>query len=202
MDKPVGFTSHDVVAKLRGILRTKKIGHTGTLDPFATGVLVMIVGKATKLAKYLDKDTKSYEAIVRFGFETAYQLEAAGYKKVILGCRSLEKGETARKLLIERGSKDVFETIAGIPHTDFLYGFYTILILSDILIVLLSQCYQPSFYAVFRNSGFALSTLIIRIALAAPPFFNVLLGLAASFFAILLTIISHKLFLNSTLREG
>jgi len=100
------------------------------------------------------------------------------------------------------GFRSVFETIAGIPHTDFLYGFYTILILSDILIVLLSQCYQPSFYAVFRNSGFALSTLIIRIALAAPPFFNVLLGLAASFFAILLTIISHKLFLNSTLREG
>jgi len=46
------------------------------------------------------------------GFETAYQLEAAGYKKVILGCRTLEKGETARKLLIEKGSKDVFETIA------------------------------------------------------------------------------------------
>lgn len=70
IDKPVGYTSHDVVAKLRGILRTKKIGHTGTLDPFATGVLVMLVGKATRLAKFLDKDAKSYEAIVRFGFET------------------------------------------------------------------------------------------------------------------------------------
>ncbi len=70
IDKPVGFTSHDVVAKLRGILKTKKIGHTGTLDPFATGVLVMLVGKATRLAKYLDKDLKSYEASLRFGFET------------------------------------------------------------------------------------------------------------------------------------
>ena len=70
IDKPVGFTSHDVVAKLRRILRTKKIGHTGTLDPFATGVLVMLVGKATKLARYLDRDAKSYEALVRFGFET------------------------------------------------------------------------------------------------------------------------------------
>jgi hypothetical protein len=72
-----------------------------------------------------------------------------------------------------------------------------VLILSDILVVLLSQCYQPSFYAVFRNSGYALSTLIIRIALAAPPFYNVLLGLAAALFAILLTLVSRKLFLGS-----
>ena len=70
IDKPVGFTSHDVVAKLRGILKTKKIGHTGTLDPFATGVLVMLVGKATRLAKFLDKDRKEYEAAIQFGFET------------------------------------------------------------------------------------------------------------------------------------
>ena len=70
IDKPVGFTSHDVVAKLRRILRTKKIGHTGTLDPFATGVLVMLVGKATRLAKFLDKDRKEYEAAMQFGFET------------------------------------------------------------------------------------------------------------------------------------
>lgn len=70
IDKPVGYTSHDVVARLRGILRTKRIGHTGTLDPFATGVLVMLVGQATRLAQFLDKDAKEYEALVRFGFET------------------------------------------------------------------------------------------------------------------------------------
>lgn len=70
IDKPVSFTSHDVVAKLRGILKTKKIGHTGTLDPFATGVLVILVGKATRLAKFLDKDRKEYEAAIQFGFET------------------------------------------------------------------------------------------------------------------------------------
>ncbi|MCB1025097.1 MAG: tRNA pseudouridine(55) synthase TruB [Acidobacteria bacterium] len=70
IDKPEGFTSHDVVARLRRILKTKKIGHTGTLDPFATGVLVMLVGKATRLAQFLDRDVKSYEADVRFGFET------------------------------------------------------------------------------------------------------------------------------------
>ncbi|MEO8074597.1 MAG: tRNA pseudouridine(55) synthase TruB [Acidobacteriota bacterium] len=70
IDKPETFTSHDVVARLRRILKTKSIGHTGTLDPFATGVLVMLIGKATRLAQFLDKDKKEYEAIVRLGFET------------------------------------------------------------------------------------------------------------------------------------
>ncbi|SDP52715.1 hypothetical protein [Desulforhopalus singaporensis] len=84
--------------------------------------------------------------------------------------------------------------IQGSEHHDFFSSFYTILILADILVVLISQCFQPSFYAVFRNSGFALSTLIIRIALAAPPFFNVLLGLAAALFAISLTFMSRTLF--------
>jgi tRNA pseudouridine55 synthase len=70
IDKPVDFTSHDVVAKLRKILKTKRIGHTGTLDPFATGVLVMLVGKATRLAQFLDKDQKTYEATIQFGFQT------------------------------------------------------------------------------------------------------------------------------------
>ncbi|PID75303.1 MAG: hypothetical protein CSB23_04295 [Deltaproteobacteria bacterium] len=82
------------------------------------------------------------------------------------------------------------------PHStsDFLHSFYTILILTDILLVLLAQCYQPSFYAIFRNSGFALSTLIIRIALAAPAYYNVLLGVLAVFFAILLTLVSTYFF--------
>jgi tRNA pseudouridine55 synthase len=70
IDKPDGITSHDVVARCRRILKTKRIGHTGTLDPFATGVVVILVGKATRLAQFLDKDSKAYEAIVRFGFET------------------------------------------------------------------------------------------------------------------------------------
>lgn len=70
IDKPEGITSHDVVARCRRILKTKRIGHTGTLDPFATGLMVVLVGKATRLAQFLDKDAKGYEAIVRFGFET------------------------------------------------------------------------------------------------------------------------------------
>ena len=70
IDKPVGITSHDVVARVRRILKTKRVGHTGTLDPFATGVMVVLVGRATRLAQFLDKDEKEYEATVRFGFET------------------------------------------------------------------------------------------------------------------------------------
>jgi hypothetical protein len=92
------------------------------------------------------------------------------------------------------GIRSAVDTVTGTSNTDFFHEFYTLLILTDILVVLISQCFQPSFYAVFRNSGFALSTLIIRIALAAPPFYNVLLGLAAAIFAILLTLVSRNLF--------
>lgn len=70
IDKPAGITSHDVVARVRRVLKTKRVGHTGTLDPFATGVMVILVGKATRLAQFLDKDEKEYEAVMRFGFET------------------------------------------------------------------------------------------------------------------------------------
>jgi hypothetical protein len=99
-------------------------------------------------------------------------------------------------IFIFMGINSSIATLAGDPHADFLHGFYTLLILTDILVVLISQCFQPSFYAVFRNSGFALSTLIIRITLAAPPFYNVLLGIAAAIFAILLTLVSRALFLK------
>lgn len=92
------------------------------------------------------------------------------------------------------GIRSGFFAISGTEQTDFLHEFYTVLILTDILVVLISQCFQPSFYSIFRNSGFALSTLVIRIALAAPAFYNVLLGLAAALFAILLTKISGTLF--------
>lgn len=73
MDKPQGFTSHDVVAKLRGILHTRKIGHGGTLDPLATGVLPVFVGGATKAADFAAAQDKSYEAGFTLGFCTDTQ---------------------------------------------------------------------------------------------------------------------------------
>ncbi len=92
------------------------------------------------------------------------------------------------------GVRALYMTVTGIEHTDFFHDFYTLLILIDILVVLIAQCYHPSFYSVFRNSGFALSTMIIRLALMAPVYFNVLLGVAAIVLAILLTVISDRLF--------
>lgn len=67
--KPKGLTSHDVVAKLRRVTKVKQIGHTGTLDPFATGVLPVCIGKATRLIEYLEDD-KEYLATVQFGKNT------------------------------------------------------------------------------------------------------------------------------------
>lgn len=71
--KEKGFTSHDVVAKLRGILHMKKIGHTGTLDPDATGVLPVALGKGTKLVELLTDKEKTYEAVLHLGITTDTQ---------------------------------------------------------------------------------------------------------------------------------
>jgi len=70
IDKPAGLTSHDVVNQVRRILHVRRVGHTGTLDPFATGVLVVMVGRATRLAQFLSGAMKEYEAVVRLGFAT------------------------------------------------------------------------------------------------------------------------------------
>src|SRR5262252_7191433 len=70
IDKPAGPTSHDVVARMRRALGEKRIGHTGTLDPAATGVLGLVLGRATRLAQFLTTSDKTYEAVVRFGFAT------------------------------------------------------------------------------------------------------------------------------------
>ena len=70
IDKPSGPTSHDVVARMRRALGETRIGHTGTLDPAATGVLLLVLGRATRLARFLSACDKSYEAVVRLGFST------------------------------------------------------------------------------------------------------------------------------------
>jgi tRNA pseudouridine55 synthase len=70
IDKPPGLTSHDVVAQVRHILQERRMGHTGTLDPFATGVLVTLLGRATRLAQFLSGLEKEYEAVIRLGYAT------------------------------------------------------------------------------------------------------------------------------------
>jgi len=73
VDKPAAHTSHDVVARLRGILRMKRIGHAGTLDPMATGLLVILVGKATRISQYLVSLDKEYEGVIELGRTTDSQ---------------------------------------------------------------------------------------------------------------------------------
>ena len=70
VDKPAGPTSHDIVDRVRRVLDERRVGHTGTLDPFATGVLVVCVGKATRLARFLAEGDKVYRATIRLGFAT------------------------------------------------------------------------------------------------------------------------------------
>ncbi|MEI8354704.1 MAG: pseudouridine synthase, partial [Deltaproteobacteria bacterium] len=73
INKPAGITSHDVVSSVRKILKMKKVGHTGTLDPFATGVLPVALGEATKAISYLDESVKEYLAVMRLGSATDTQ---------------------------------------------------------------------------------------------------------------------------------
>ena len=73
VDKPQGWTSHDVVAKLRGVCRERRIGHSGTLDPMATGVLVVFLGRATRAVELCENDEKEYEAVLRLGTVTNTQ---------------------------------------------------------------------------------------------------------------------------------
>ncbi len=70
VDKPAGMTSHDVVFRVRRLFGTKKVGHTGTLDPMATGVLVVLLGRAAKASEYVSHDEKVYEATLRLGLTT------------------------------------------------------------------------------------------------------------------------------------
>jgi tRNA pseudouridine55 synthase len=70
VDKPAGMTSHDVVQHVRRIYGERSIGHLGTLDPFATGLLVLLLGRATRLATFIDAEPKVYQATIKFGEET------------------------------------------------------------------------------------------------------------------------------------
>jgi tRNA pseudouridine55 synthase len=78
VDKPAGWTSHDVVARVRRLAGTRKVGHLGTLDPMATGVLPLLLNGATRLAQFFNRDRKAYEGVVRFGQSTdTYDREGA-----------------------------------------------------------------------------------------------------------------------------
>lgn len=96
IDKPFSLTSHDVVDEIRRLSGTRKVGHCGTLDPIGTGVLVIMVGRATKLAEYLKVDPKEYEVEMVLGVETdTYDITG----KVVLEKRCTAKDDEIRKVL-------------------------------------------------------------------------------------------------------
>src|SRR3954469_5825922 len=70
VDKPAGMTSHDVVQRVRQVYGERSIGHLGTLDPFATGLLILLLGRATRLATFIYAEPEIYEASIKFGEET------------------------------------------------------------------------------------------------------------------------------------
>lgn len=91
LDKPKGMTSHMAVNKVKSALQTSRAGHTGTLDPFATGVLAVCIGKATKVIPFLDEDFKEYEALLRLGISTD-TMDATGRVLVEKSIGAITKG--------------------------------------------------------------------------------------------------------------
>ena len=97
--KHEGVTSHDIVNKVRRLYGTRRVGHTGTLDPMASGVLVVLIGRAAKAAEYLVCDSKRYEAVLRLGLETDTE-DSTG--AVLVTCNN---PDVILKLLREKGKR-------------------------------------------------------------------------------------------------
>ncbi|MFC2569919.1 MAG: tRNA pseudouridine(55) synthase TruB [Schaalia sp.] len=102
IDKPQGLTSHDVVSRVRRLAHTRKVGHGGTLDPMATGVLVIGIGKATKLLTWVSGHSKEYRATIRFGVATNTD-DAEGVATAAVGCASLSEEQLEAALAPLRG---------------------------------------------------------------------------------------------------
>jgi hypothetical protein len=105
-------------------------------------------------------------------------------------------------IFLGMGTRNCLLLASGqLPHA-FFEKFYTVLIFSDIMLVLIAQRFLPEFRAVFRNSGFALATLLIRVALTAPPYNNVLIGICSAVFACVLTLVYNTFYSNPTAKRS
>jgi tRNA pseudouridine55 synthase len=102
VNKPEGWTSHDVVNKIRGIFHTRRVGHLGTLDPIATGVLPVMIGQATRLAQFWERSDKEYDATVRFGFATS-TWDRAGQPAGPMGPPDISRAALETCLVAQRG---------------------------------------------------------------------------------------------------
>lgn len=141
-------------------------------------------------------------AVVIFALLGVYRLLRRQLDETISGGHVLFKFVAAKKLValfmlvifFFMGAKNGLLVINGKEPFNFFQSFYTVLIFSDIMLVLIAQRFLPEFSAVFRNSGFALATLLIRLALTAPPYYNVLIGIGAAIFACLLTLVYNTFY--------
>jgi tRNA pseudouridine55 synthase len=102
IDKPAGWTSHQVIAKIRRLAGTRKVGHAGTLDPMATGVLIVGIEKATRLLGYLALSEKAYEATIRLGIATITD-DAEGEVTAAIGAAGLDEQDIERAMAALRG---------------------------------------------------------------------------------------------------
>ena len=110
VNKPQEFTSFDVVASMRRCFGTKKIGHGGTLDPMATGVLCVGIGKATKLLQYVTGTSKRYTATVRLGVETSTE-DAQGEVTALRGAEALGADAAVWPEMIEAASSAIYPVL-------------------------------------------------------------------------------------------
>ncbi|QJB57526.1 hypothetical protein [Pseudodesulfovibrio sp. zrk46] len=141
-------------------------------------------------------------AIVVFAMLGVYTLLRRQLEESLTGGPSLFKFVAAKKLVaivmliifVGMGIKNAHLFLTGQHPFHFFQSFYTVLIFSDIMLVLIAQRFLPKFHAIFRNSGFALATLLIRLALTAPPYYNVCIGIASCVFACLLTLVYNTFY--------
>jgi len=120
VDKPGGLTSHDVVNRIRRFADTRKVGHLGTLDPMATGVLPLVIGRATRLAQFFSTSEKRYDARIRFGWSTdTYDREGTAISEVVEPHISREELEAAlapfRGIFLQTPPPFSAKKVAGTP---------------------------------------------------------------------------------------
>ncbi|MBI9113009.1 hypothetical protein [Maridesulfovibrio ferrireducens] len=162
---------------------------------------ITFTGDMTSIYKILSDGTGAFAVFVLLGIYYKIQRPGPSLKPTFKFRYVASKKLVALLLLAIFTVLGIYNLICplmGKHYFDFFSIFYTILIFSDILLVLISQRFLPSFHAVFRNSGFALVTLLIRLALAAPPFYNAALGVISAGFAVLLTLAYNTFYQNKS----
>ncbi|CCH47495.1 hypothetical protein [Pseudodesulfovibrio piezophilus] len=149
-------------------------------------------------------------AIAIFGLLGVYTLLRQHLEDTVTKGQILFKFVAAKKIValsmltifIGMAIKNGLLFLHGEQPFHFFQSFYTVLIFSDIMLVLIAQRFLPEFHAIFRNSGFALATLLIRLALTAPPFYNVLIGIGSASFACVLTLVYNTFYSSGSKYRG